>query len=283
MIYINSPKVDDCAILRNFKTQNSKLAPFRSVLAERYSVYILNDGDPGKVHPIKIGDDEKNLLLKEYEVGYARAVNDKHMMNWIYDLRHGVQLPYCPMCGNTGRDALDHYLPKEDYPEFAVFSRNLVPTCTACNGKRNRYANAPGVLLPLLHPYMDGKKINEPLISVKIDANLAADGTISYMIPKFSVIPCLPENDSLFARLKNHIEKCVCTNHFERWITGRWGMWRIKAPDYSSLVELTAAVMIELKAEIKVGGANNWTAAFLRGLHADPIALEWMRINPEPV
>ncbi|WP_300574400.1 hypothetical protein [Phenylobacterium sp.] len=39
----------------------------------------------------------------------------------------------CPFCNLSEDPELDHYLPKGEYPEFSLFSRNLVPICGVCN------------------------------------------------------------------------------------------------------------------------------------------------------
>jgi hypothetical protein len=39
----------------------------------------------------------------------------------------------CPFCGIGEPTTLDHYLPKEQFPEFSVLSKNLIPVCGVCN------------------------------------------------------------------------------------------------------------------------------------------------------
>lgn len=39
----------------------------------------------------------------------------------------------CPFCGIGEPTTLDHYLPKEDFPEFSVLAKNLIPICGVCN------------------------------------------------------------------------------------------------------------------------------------------------------
>lgn len=39
----------------------------------------------------------------------------------------------CPFCGLGEPTTLDHYLPKEDFPEFSVYTKNLIPVCGVCN------------------------------------------------------------------------------------------------------------------------------------------------------
>lgn len=280
MIFIDAPKVSDDKILLNLENYCPELWEIKDSLELSYSLYIFYGADPSKIDPIKLTEIQDEKLLAGYGYGYTKRKEDVYFSNWIYELRHSDSLPYCPMCGNTGRDAIDHYLPKDFYPEFAFYSKNLVPTCTACNGKRNKHANAPGVELSLLHPYMDGAQLNQALVFVKINGILSEDGALSYAIPSFSIVPCLSDDDKLYRRLKNHLEKCVSASQFVRWVTGRWGIWRKKAPGYLTLDALRVAVQVELDAEIEVGGMNNWTAAFLRGLLLDKFALDWIRNNP---
>ncbi|GGE83717.1 hypothetical protein [Massilia psychrophila] len=76
----------------------------------------------------------------------------------------------CPYCGLQKNVTTDHYLPKEHFPQFASLSRNLVPSCTDCQGSGAkgqwfpgyRYKQKPlreprgrGPLNRLLHPYFD--------------------------------------------------------------------------------------------------------------------------------
>lgn len=39
----------------------------------------------------------------------------------------------CPLCGIGEPDTLDHYLPKDEFPEFSILSKNLIPVCGPCN------------------------------------------------------------------------------------------------------------------------------------------------------
>lgn len=62
----------------------------------------------------------------------------------------------CPFCGINESSTLDHYLPKEQYPEFAVFPKNLIPSCAVCNTrKRDRILDEGTNVRMFLHPYYD--------------------------------------------------------------------------------------------------------------------------------
>lgn len=62
----------------------------------------------------------------------------------------------CPFCGINEPKTLDHYLPKESYPEFSVHSLNLLPVCSVCNSnyKKRQFKNVGGGRI-FIHSYFD--------------------------------------------------------------------------------------------------------------------------------
>lgn len=285
MIFVPYPRIKNSKTIAVFSVYAPALVPLAPDLKKAYRNYRANKGSPAVVLPLnyaqagKVSPAQKTELDKLYASTYKKLKENHRHLDWAYDLRKADNLPYCPMCGNTGRDALDHYLPKADYPEFAVLSFNLVPTCTSCNSKRSNSANAPRSPLPLIHPYFDGRRLSSPLVVVVIDPDKGTTPP-TYLMPSFRLVPAIAPTDALFARLANHLDKCVDETQLRRWLTGRWKLWRLKAPDYSTLAELRKAIDRELQAEIDVGGMNNWTAAFLRGLLVSPSVLQWMMKHP---
>lgn len=60
----------------------------------------------------------------------------------------------CPLCLQRDSTELDHYLPRDTHPTFAVQPTNLVPICSVCNKKKlNQVAVTPED--QFLHPYFD--------------------------------------------------------------------------------------------------------------------------------
>jgi hypothetical protein len=45
----------------------------------------------------------------------------------------------CPVCGDSSRDEIDHYLPRKFYPHFSCHPFNLVPICEKCNGSDGKH------------------------------------------------------------------------------------------------------------------------------------------------
>lgn len=63
-------------------------------------------------------------------------INQKYFSDFISDFRSKNRSGFCYMCGGMNAGTLDHLLPKDNYPEFSFFSKNLIPSCD-CNSKKN--------------------------------------------------------------------------------------------------------------------------------------------------
>lgn len=62
----------------------------------------------------------------------------------------------CPFCDVGESTTLDHYLPKEHWPIYAVFTRNLVPSCASCNTRKKvLVVDEVERVRAFLHPYFD--------------------------------------------------------------------------------------------------------------------------------
>ena len=118
-----------------------------TLIQNQYAHYISNRGNAINIVSQPIANNLKTGLIKNYNTPPEQL---KH----LEDLRNSSP-DICPMCGSSHAGTLDHILPKEDFPEWAVFSWNLVPACE-CNINRGRTlvgnrANNERIL----HPYFD--------------------------------------------------------------------------------------------------------------------------------
>lgn len=59
----------------------------------------------------------------------------------------------CQWCLIEPWGEMDHYVPKESFPEFAVMARNLAPCCSKCNKAKSDYWPAVGVVPEVLSLY----------------------------------------------------------------------------------------------------------------------------------
>ncbi|WP_225609161.1 MULTISPECIES: hypothetical protein [unclassified Pseudomonas] len=142
---------------------------FNAIHAEwraRVGLYVAVNGNPEAIAPWpnvsakEVGDRFRNLYLSPG----AQSVQKP-----ILDVLRRRTLTYCPACGEDGTpNTLDHYLPKDTYPEFAVSPVNLFPMCDICQGAKGTKLLSTDNERLFLHPYFDAF-IDTQLVELTID------------------------------------------------------------------------------------------------------------------
>lgn len=107
-------------------------------ISQHYTHYLekFNADDLVAITASTYVDPEKRSLISAYENEGAILAGLKA---FIKALQPTDLQGTCPYCGISTPESFDHFLPKEDFPEYAVFALNLIPCCTACNGKKGTY------------------------------------------------------------------------------------------------------------------------------------------------
>lgn len=221
-------------------------------IEKAYQSFISSSGSP-QLKAVGLSDKQKDCLHAAYEGGAK-----KYGLDWIPKLRD-LPIGSCPMCGNLTIGTVEHYLPKTPFPEFSVFSWNLVPSCSSCNQKRgSKHAN--GVSQQLLHPIFD-----RPILQkLRLVTHFDASGAVTQFRLGFN------ESDfSLTERLRisAHISLCIDQRAFKlatkvqlstiaaRVANKKEHLWKSVIQDELSIMET---------ANLTYG----WAASCLRGLLA---------------
>jgi hypothetical protein len=129
-------------------------------------VYSLSDAERVAVHAVY---HTYNALLGQPGSGLmpdALAACRQHIRDGYNQVQIGGRLAAlratllsstdtCPYCGFGEPTELDHYLPKADYNELAIYPRNLVPSCGPCNNAKRTIVPGVGAGPGLIHPYFE--------------------------------------------------------------------------------------------------------------------------------
>lgn len=223
-------------------------------LKSSYFTYIGLEGST-EIRPINLSNEQAEFLRNTY-INRAKKYN----LDWI-DKLYINKLLSCPMCGGDGPRTIDHYLPKEWYPEFSVLSYNLIPSCATCNSKRGSY-NRPQQAYPALHPYFDADILS--VLNIDIDLDIAMG------VPEFK----LTFNNNAFSpatqrRIASHLKACVDMKAFRSKCYGFITEYRVveKNKDRNYL-----NFYISMRLEVlELGGNKNcWESALIRGMKRKP-------------
>lgn len=266
------PNIDDDAVVE--ATCNARSwANHLAVWKQSYQDYVTHEGDAVALKnwasaPI---DDE---IYKLYD---AKAQNKD-----FKDLRSTV-IGCCPMCGSDSTMDLDHFIPRSAFPEFAIFSKNLVPTCPYCNrGVKKETVMGSGPQDRFLHPYFHSL-LDTPIWKAKFEPPFEA--------VKFGWEPLqtLPAADR--SRVGFHLDH-VLGEGFQKAAHGYWlghldGLMKAPAPttEAASKRRVLRDTQQALKFTQPGTFPNGWRGAFFRGLVADRKARAWLSaelLKPRP-
>ncbi len=114
-----------------------------------YNAYDVACGAPSE--PLKGGNLDESLL-NAIKAAYDLTQRGRRL-NYIRSyLMRGVE--YCPICGISPPNELDHHLPKAKFKPLAIYVLNLIPVCGTCNRKKSAMAsNKPEHRF--IHVYLD--------------------------------------------------------------------------------------------------------------------------------
>jgi hypothetical protein len=110
-------------------TYKARLYKVRSGINARYKEYMAHEPNLEALPLSDINVFCADALVKCYSsrTKSLDSLRDKLLYPDVNDFDE------CPFCGIGEPSTLDHYLPKEEFPEFSIFSKNLIPICSPCN------------------------------------------------------------------------------------------------------------------------------------------------------
>jgi len=269
---VQPPPYDDAAAFASLSNNarlgsHPQLQPLVSTVQASYVQYVAVNGAPTLVQNPPISNASATFLKGHYADPPADLAH-------ITQMRESTKHLVCPMCGSMHSGTLDHYLPKNGYPIFSVFSKNLIPACN-CNCRRGEILFGPNPGERVLHPYFDNC-LGERLVSAHFE-DLGA-------VPKVSLVLLVSGAHPNYPAISFHVDSIVKRSAVIGYVRDRWSKL-IRRP---SLIVRAFARNIATEAEVQAilagerdclddlhGGKNNWDSIFLSGL-LDPQVTAWI-------
>lgn len=149
------PTVDDQSTFDKIRAAKQRarrkpLLEIRTGVFDAYESYQESAPEVGQLEKMKLTVSQKEALTHTY------TVDTDPLATLRSEILGGISVVRCPFCGIGESSTIDHYLPKEIYPEFSIYSKNLVPSCGYCNNrKRTQILEAGTDIRMFLHPYYD--------------------------------------------------------------------------------------------------------------------------------
>lgn len=262
------PTIDDAAVWKAVATGRPVLKIRTQQVQTRYSAYHVANGDLRSFHPQPWATPLLDPLAKLYK-------QPPQVLDYLGKLREPEKSVACSMCGGMGIWSLDHVLAKSEFPEFYLYSRNLVPACP-CNSRRGADYSGTAPDERLLHPYYD-TILCRRLVRMRIKP--------PYPAPKLSVLICMRKG-KLAAAVRFHARSTLMKNEVVSLWTGLWsnllrdplnGLILSRRTSYSDRDVLDAAERLVGHYDSTTGTPNNWHSMFFFGISKTPSAIKFLR------
>lgn len=262
---------DDDTALKNMAI-NKRLDVFpilknnhKKILAA-YKEYSKKKGRASKINPIQVSTTLKSGLIKQYN-------SPCNEIKIIKEIRKKLSVNVCPMCGSFNTGTLDHLLPKDVFPEFAIYTINLVPACS-CNTRRGAVYIGEKAGERILHPYFD-EILMERLVTATFNGSPA--------LPEIGVCVCYSGTQKKAASF--HVEKIIKKTDIIEWLSFHWLNVLRDLDTYVPEIrkgiitrrDLRLALTQSLaRCDREYGTPNNWKSIFFSGLLDSPLFIDFL-------
>lgn len=273
--------------------EHNPIEVFESVLGERkaykdfynrikddwrgaLTLYMKNKGNPSHVLPLNLinytENEEEAIARKKSLIGLYTPEEHKQPFLILSQMRRNHGLICCPSCGEAGvPDTLDHYLPKDEFPEFSILVVNLIPMCTACQGaKGTKYLTEHGAK-KYIHPYYD----NLEGILYKIIFHPP------YETPTFSLAINSDLENNAMQLILSHIDGIDLYKRFGRFFPTKYlHILKLAARSrLNSTLRTTIEVMLSIEEDKSL---NSWEAIFYRSILYDDGLMKFLQYGALP-
>ncbi|MGP6175370.1 HNH endonuclease [Corynebacterium sp. A21] len=184
---LTRPQIDEEKLYKNLKKPRRKatvgiLKNAESTVLEAYLRYA--EGEISNLSTV-IGDSVTAAKLRSnYEILRSGSLADE-------GAKILARSRTCCLCGLRATAELDHYLPKELFPEFSAYTLNLVPVCGTCNKQKGEDYRTPDGKPVFIHAYLDELPNNDAFLT----ATLSLDGVV---LPSFRIVRTPGMTDEIF-------------------------------------------------------------------------------------
>lgn len=279
---VRPPEEDSVEVLRRIISERQKYRPFyeriENDLIGQAEIFIEHYGSPLMLTPLdlnKYTDSELEAKQRKNSlIGLYTPKNEKLPFQQLDAMRKRNGLVVCPSCGEPGRPrTLDHYLPKDIFPELSAFLLNLTPMCDWCQGEKlTEYVTEDGQKR-YIHPYFDD--VEKPLFLIAFKP--------PYATPSIGVVIYENISEELSQLVQLHLEGIDFLARFKEYFKTRYISILRKAQDRrlaeAKDLRMLLGQFLEMEEEKSI---NSWDAVLYRSILEDNDLMNYLENDPLP-
>ncbi|MDO7453446.1 hypothetical protein Q5X70_02700 [Acinetobacter baumannii] len=240
-------------------------------LISSYERYIQEKGNPEIISTL---DFKKYSAINDVELRKKTMINlyttkqDAYITPILDSLRTKHNLLFCPFCGEEViPSTLDHYLPKEKFPEYSICLVNLIPMCTKCQGKDAKGEKVLDInnCRIFLNPYYEN-----------VDKFLVLSILPPFNEPGFILNLKDIKDKSYYKLLASHVIELNIYDRFLNFARSKHiSLLKLAKKNRQSGRPIKEIIQIYLD-EKEVNSTNSWSAIYYRGVLFNPDFLNYL-------
>lgn len=275
MLQIDLPDIDnirlwDEIVSKKRGIRKEKLLRYRQQVLDRYTFYQSHYKSLEEIVPLNksFWENIKEDLQSCYGNNVAFDEARKILLSSVFK---------CPYCLLNRPNTLDHYFDKSDYPEYSVFTPNLIPCCSECNSLKGTSLFDDIQQRQFIHFYLDGIPEYQYLF-VRFVINSPES------IPQISVYLQFQENEPFEQQIKNHFSCLNLLRKYRDAIIDRLPIVlqeiEIAKNGGMALNQIQGILCVRYQALANTYKNNYWETCMYEGLLSSEEALETL-LNSE--
>lgn len=266
---VNSTYIDDIVLARQNGVNAAYFTGVKPAWKQWVTTYEGCGGDPSQIPNSAVAAADKVKFLTLYNARDSTSLQETEL-NKIRANRG----QFCPACGEAGQPyTLDHYLPKDLYPEYSVIPVNLFPMCDKCQTCKGVLTTDANGERYFIHPYYDQFASNQLLYIVF---------TPPYTSPTMELRIELTLTQPQQELTKRHVEKLEITPRMQHYMKEAYGR----------LLRLVAAIrdtqgnvpdhLATFKFNARHQSINHWDHIWYSSVVNDPQLVAYLSNGPLP-
>ncbi|MED3876476.1 HNH endonuclease [Lysinibacillus capsici] len=200
--------------------------------------------------------------IKSYLIDcYDENVNLNKLKVEIKSLQDSHYKAICPYCGLNSNGTFDHYIPKEDFPDYSVLALNLIPCCEKCNSIKGKRWKKNDHLLFI--NYYFSIIPDQRYLYVDIEYNISTQvPTITFKLENNNDI-----DEEVFTVIKTHYQKLnLCSRyeeHANNVVSELYDRIKLAYEEGEDIVSQKQEITRQLRIKKDRKGINDWEVALL--------------------
>jgi hypothetical protein len=226
--------------------------------------------------PLSVNEDERKALLHCYESETKPLTMLKGLITASQSDLLRAECQYC--CASPPR-TYDHYLPRSEYPEFAVHLRNLLPCCADCNRDRGAgWKNARGERV-CVHLYDDVIEEDMEILVAEIDVSDLPSATFKLDMGRARIRPFYQLLERHITKLKLLAKYALCAP--ARLSDHHQTIYRLGKR--LGRAEILQDFREHFEQERELYGVHHWRVALLRAVLQTQKFIQWSLDTPPSI